>query len=336
MIGPAMFDLNSPATIESVDDRSPIRRGGFTLVELLVVIAIIGILVGLLLPAIQASRAAAWRIQCANNFRQIGIGLNVYHETFRRFPPGSITTADCCDGPFYTTWSIASLPFAGYSSLYDQYDQQSPNEAPANRRVVQTPVPLYSCPADLRTDILHSPNTGPGSRLHWAHGSYRAMSGAAAPDPRGVVYFDNGSVPRAMPRNWRGVLHVVRPGTGLTSERIGDVRDGTSNTVMVGEYHTRTNPTRRTFWGYAYNSYNQSSAIKQRRTLLPDYGACLRRKEPGGRHPCGRGFASFHSGGMNTVMVDGSVRFLNLPTLDLDVWWALATIDGREAAPLIK
>src|ERR1700704_1333018 len=95
--------------------RSLSHRRGFTLVELLVVIAIIGVLVALLLPAVQAAREAARRIKCQNNLKQIGIGLHNYHDTIGCFPPGATKSNT-------TSWHVHVLPFMEQKNLYDQFD----------------------------------------------------------------------------------------------------------------------------------------------------------------------------------------------------------------------
>ena len=305
------------------------RRAGVTLVELLVVTALIGILVALLLPAIQFVRGTARRMQCSGQLRQIGLGLQAYHESHGTFPPGGISLAPCCRGPTYTTWTIAILPYVEQQGLYDQYRQDRPNEHPANRQVVETFVPLYLCPSDVKTEDLERPEHGPGKRSHWTPGSYRAVSGATTAN-NGDWYFDNPSLPPQMPRSLRGALHVVRPRIGLRTERVGGITDGTSMTVLVGEYHTRSMNRRRTLWAYSYNSFNQSSVQKQRRTLVPDYHQCRRMHGHGGDNPCKRGFGSLHGGGMNALLADGSARFLAVDDIDLDVWWAMGTIAAAD------
>ena len=95
------------------------RTRGFTLVELLVVIAIIGILVALLLPAIQAAREAARRTQCTNNLKQINLGLNNYHDTFRIFPPGAWNYANRGNG---LAWTVFILPFLEQQTVYEEFE----------------------------------------------------------------------------------------------------------------------------------------------------------------------------------------------------------------------
>ncbi len=118
------------------------RKTGFTLVELLVVIAIIGILVGLLLPAVQAARESARRLQCSNNFHQLGIALNSYHDSHRRFPPAYVI-------PVRLMWNGCLLPQIEQSSLYNTLQFGAAWEVPntPNGRACETFIPTYRCPS---------------------------------------------------------------------------------------------------------------------------------------------------------------------------------------------
>jgi prepilin-type processing-associated H-X9-DG protein len=128
-------------------------------------------------------------------------------------------------------------------------------------------------------------------------------------------------------------MHAAPQGTA-GPERMAAISDGTSNTLMVGEYATRTQPNRRTFWAYAYTSYNTSCVTyAQSRTLIADYAKCVN-TSPGGDNQCKRAWGSFHAGGaINFVMCDGSVRSIS-PDIDMNfVMPALATIAGGEVNP---
>jgi prepilin-type N-terminal cleavage/methylation domain-containing protein len=145
------------------------RRRAFTLVELLVVIAIIGILIALLLPAVQAAREAARRIQCANHFKQVGVALHNYHTAHKTFPPGMMMwhpqTGAACGTPILLhpgqsgylgfSWSAYILPYLGEESLYDMLDfvqdgVQWPNYwyEGSNREAVRMQIGTYLCPSD--------------------------------------------------------------------------------------------------------------------------------------------------------------------------------------------
>ena len=297
--------------------------------ELLVVIAIIGILIALLLPAVQAAREAARRMQCSNKLKQIGIGLYAYHSAIGTFPAGGITIGNCCGTRSFSNWAIAILPYLEQQGVYDQYHQDKYNEHPDNKIVRETLMPPYMCPSELETAALEKPESGPGSGLLYRRGSYRCMTGKSD----GSGWWDSNEnecdKPGGLPKSWRGVLHTV--GTnGLTRESVDDITDGTSHTFAVGEMATFSYSSRRTFWAYTYTSYNASAAVPESRTLLVDYARCC---ALGGANPCKRGWGSYHPSGIGFVMCDGSVQFV-LSDIDMNLWCDLSTIAGNEQSRL--
>jgi prepilin-type N-terminal cleavage/methylation domain-containing protein len=313
---------------------------GFTLVELLVVVAIIGMLVALLLPALQTAREAARRASCANNFRQIGSAIYLYHDAHNAFPPGGVS-----EGPFdkrqrnFTTWTIQILPFMEQTSVYEQYSQPQLNESRANRQVRERFLSVYSCPSDINRKTLQMPDSGPGfdNRSLYMPGSYRGVGGRSD----GRTFWDStfnarkdGTVIRKLPNQWRGVFHVVDG--KLSPETSATVSDGLSNTLMVGEYCMKPSKTikqkRRTLWAYTFGSYNRSDVIPQSRTLLSDYDRCAALGGAGGLEPCRRAWGSFHPGVVGFLLCDGSIRHVPL-TVDMKLP-AAATVAGKEFAPI--
>ena len=300
---------------------------GFTLIELLVVIAIIGILIALLLPAVQQAREAARTMHCSNNLKQIGMAVHTYHEVNGCFPPGNITEGDCCGTRSGICWSISILPYMEREDLFERYDSSAFNESPINASVRQARVVTYMCPSEEGTQDLDYPASGPGSGLLYRRGSYRAMTG------RGKIhspFFDeeNCMVDKGgLPYGWRGIIHHIGSPRNpkLRTERIADVKDGLSNTLMVGEMATLSHQRRRTFWAYAYTSYCLSGAVPNSATLLVDYDQCC--KVLGGCNACKRGWGSYHAEGLNFVIGDGSVHFISRQ-IDMDLFCAMATIDN--------
>jgi hypothetical protein len=116
---------------------------------------------------------------------------------------------------------------------------------------------------------------------------------------------------------------------GLGPERLADIKDGASNTLMVGEYATRTHPSRRTFWAYSWNQYTLSAGQPQSRTLINDYDACNTIGGAGGENACKRAWGSFHTGIINFALCDGSVRGINR-NIDVQNFANLTTIAGGE------
>jgi len=330
--------------IVSLPLRAQALRRGFTLVELLVVIAIIGVLVALLLPAVQAARESARRMNCMNNLKQHGIALHNFHDANGTFPPGGITNGACCATQSGPTWTIFILPYVEQQALYDRYDQTQANEHANNAFVRTAFVKTYSCPDDMLIKKTMVPASGPGqtANLQYMTGSYRAMAGVTD----GLGWFD-AECGRIYPIAQRGVLHSSSDPKYPTpfpngyspppysKERIANITDGTSNTLMVGEYYTgpKSTPNRTTFWAYTYTSFNQSEVVlpPQSRMLFADYDKCVNSCPScvGTSNPCKRGWGSFHPNVINFVMADGSIR--NISTnVDMLQFAAMATIENGE------
>lgn len=278
------------------------QRLGFTLVELLVVIAIIGILVALLLPAVQAAREAARRMSCTNHLHQIAIATHNYHDTYGKLPPAS--TAPNLAG---SSGFAAVLPFLEQGATYSRYDFARGNSDPINLAAVSQRISTYLCPSCVFARPVPLGNCDANNR---APGSYAFSTGSR--DPWGT---NNGAI----------ATHAMTP-TNFAS-----IIDGTSTTLLAGESHwnfkdytfTSGPCAGQVRGGFTYWSspYPLATAFTTRGPFNP--------KSMSGDANRLSNFRSNHPGGVNLANVDGSVRFWS-ETVSHLVLDAAATRDGGE------
>lgn len=324
---------------------------GFTLVELLVVIAIIALLVALLVPGVQAAREAARQTRCRNNLRQTGMALSQHASRQGAFPAGAEYTGPVDDQSSASAtrdavrmnWGIAILPMLEQQALFDAYDNSLPNTSPANLPVVRTHLPVMTCPSDPHVGKWVVPtqiNTGLEQGL--ATGSYKGIAGKGGISfyfdwSRQVLFMPGTGVPYSA----RGPLHMVYVNNPSRKEftpvQPGHVRDGMSNTMLVGEAMTidsfGTTANGQTLWASGYHYESLAAAHAPSYTRIPDYDRCL--QLAGGTHAfCSRLIASTHAGDVfGVAMCDGSVQSV-AAAIDGTVFQGLATIAGSEIATL--
>jgi prepilin-type N-terminal cleavage/methylation domain-containing protein len=233
--------------------------GGFTLIELLVVISIIGVLVGMLLPAVQAARGSARRMQCVNNLKQIGLALANYESALQVFPPsfvgdpsavGSAYGISFPDGNANTTpgfaWGTLILPYIEQAPLYASFNMNLPCWAPHNSTSARTNLSVFLCPSSRGPSdgfSLHrstngssqSPDDGvPFSpEIRFAHSHYVTNAGQNGPWQRSIQYSYDLDMIEPIPG---GPSHVINgPFYRNSRIRAASVPDGLSNTVFIGE-----------------------------------------------------------------------------------------------------
>ncbi len=311
--------------------RMPSRRSrGFTLIELLVVIAIIAILVALLLPAVQQAREAARRTQCKNNLKQIALAIHNYHDTTNVFPPGYIF-APLSPPINMSTRSLFTLilPYIEQTNLYNSIDSSvpmfngptgyNPTVLAQNVAAAAQVLPAFLCPSSIGSttdDYLYPANafgpSVPPMNCTWKGGrtDYGGVTGVRGTFAN-LAYNNNAGGDR------EGSL--VMAGLNGSTSRMRDLTDGTSNTLMIGErtggvklYYKSTVANLPAILGQT-NGGSWADALAFEHWLQ---GSLYDGSGNGGPAAMstnirGNGFHSFHTGGCQFAMCDGSVRFIS-------------------------
>ena len=309
-----------------------LRRPGFTLIELLVVIAIIGILIALILPAVQAAREAARRVACTNNLKNLGLALHNYHGDHRTFPPGAV-------GPFGELPQYAELahhalgayllPYVEQVPLASQYNTHVSWFDPPNQPVVNTHLTIWQCPSApanrLADGTLPTVKPPPGEFFNGtaACGDYAGMGTVDAGLTRsGLIDAPGG--PRDPRGNYEGVFPVN------AARRLAEITDGATQTILMAECAGRPQlwqgrrPVPDTWLtGGPWASRNLLWCRGAAHDGSAFFGSCAINCTND------REVYSFHSGGANAAFADGSVRFL-AADIDIRVFAALVTRAGGE------
>lgn len=329
-------------------------RRGFTLVELLVVIAIIGVLVALLLPAVQQAREAARRMSCGNKLKQLALACHNYHDTYQRFPLNYSHSGLMNSEEKGTSWMTNVLPFIEMGSMYDQIDfnfglSNDPRNvgqwdtAPtigSNPWIATQAVDAFQCPSDGTSDdgkrggranisanLVAGINNYKGvTGSNWNWGTWIVTSGVHAATPWGV----NGTNGLDGLDAGNGIFFRGHNTSRPCRTKMAAITDGTSNTYMIGEaipaFCTHT-------WWWWYNGSTATCAIPP--NARAQDGNC----QTGNRIAdliCAAGdwtnnysFMSMHPGGLQFAYADGSVSFVS-DNIDLNLYRSYGTMSGGE------
>lgn len=297
------------------------KRKGFTLIELLVVIAIIAILIGLLLPAVQKVREAAARAKCSNNLKQLGLAMHSYHDANGQLPP-LMGPSGCCWG----TWVVPIMPYIEQQNAFQLYQNWGGSDttgirygaAPNTTNVTGRRYAVLSCPSDTE-------NTPIGTMTNH---NYAVCGGTGG---------TTGGVPAGAPSGFQRSAGMFDGLNRTRKIKLTDVTDGLTNTVMVGEVLQGTSSPSdlRGFiwWGDAAGF----STFAPPNTSTPDqiYSPSYCNNQPARNLPCtGTGGSVFysrsrHTGGVNSALGDGSVRFIRT-NINPTTWLLLGSpTDGQ-------
>jgi prepilin-type N-terminal cleavage/methylation domain-containing protein len=288
--------------------RRSVRRLAFTLVELLVVIAIIGVLVALLLPAVQMAREAARRTQCANHLKQVGLASQNFNDVKGTLPPTRVSNDSSDANQNFVTWAVLLLPYVEQQNYYSQWDITMAYEL-HNVQITKQAIPVYFCPSRRRSTAAYSNDNPSGGLSDYAACGGRGPNDGVSAQGEPNIYC-HGAM---MCAKWVMQTSPLRVAKWEGLVRLSTVTDGTSNTMLFGDKNVR----RTTKWGTNEDRtvYGWTNANNVRRYAGLDNKDGTSQYKLDGYTPAevtqaidNRAFGSLHPGVCQFVFVDGSVH----------------------------
>ncbi|MBX6314131.1 MAG: DUF1559 domain-containing protein [Isosphaeraceae bacterium] len=331
------------------------RRAGFTLIELLVVIAIIGVLIALLLPAVQAAREAARRIQCTNNLKQLGLGLHNYETTYGAFPPPMVMAGRGNTVSWVNGWSAQArlLPYMEQGPVFDAANFSIWKEEPPNTTVVRLVVRVLICPSEVRPEpVLRSYGYSGVINYGVCMGDWYVWGGFEAPESRTAFTINRSRRHPDFGDGLSQTLAAAEVKAGQPGHNCGSGLSRIQNPAQVPgpeadpmavapEYNDGSCR----YWPYFHTEWSDGNAHAAGFTTAWPPNHAIRGTTPANQgqdldlngmseEKGGPSFAaitarSYHPGGINTLFCDGHVQFIKSP-INGQTWRALGTISGGE------
>jgi prepilin-type N-terminal cleavage/methylation domain-containing protein/prepilin-type processing-associated H-X9-DG protein len=341
-------------------------RHGFTLIELLVVIAIIAVLIALLLPAVQAAREAARRLQCANNLKQLGLGMQNYESSNGVLPPQMVLKFTATGSIFWkSSWGASSriTPYLELGSLYNAINYTNKTSDPSNMTAVSTQLKVFICPSEVNSEAFKSTNTAGVTSTYgvsnygWCEGIWFTFGGfGGGPTPSAIgsnmsrtfasftdglsntllsaevktytpAYHDCGVVPPPGPTGVSTFPDIPTVLASVAAAPSSGCKLVTAPTAMLGGGHSH--------WCNGNSFYDGFTTALPPNTKSPagplalDSDMSSEDEDDGGPTYASVTSRSYHTGGVNALLADGSVHWMK-NSIQLQTWRALGTVGGCE------
>jgi prepilin-type N-terminal cleavage/methylation domain-containing protein/prepilin-type processing-associated H-X9-DG protein len=336
-------------------------RAAFTLIELLVVIAIIAVLIALLLPAVQAARESARRIQCTNNLKQIGLAVHNYTDVVGTLPLGCVVTFDRSNNPNFQGWGITAriLPYMEDQNKFNACNFSLANETPENDTAMRVSTHVYQCPSDGQNQVIFVDDGQPRNNTNYAfnRGHWYVWGVSASAPPPNSPFRANSCVPLAgVTDGLSNTLFAVDVKShtpyllncsGLTYAPVSAVPipGPNDNPTTIAQYTSCSGSlaelrpdSGHSEWEDGNTSQagfttawppNKATAARFGGLSVPDADLIAIREENGGPTFAAVTARSFHPGGVNALFGDGSVHFVKSTIAGL-TWRALGSVNGGE------